>query len=241
MRSFGPRVGEGHPYRLKRLVCSAFNADFDGDQMAVHLPLSDEAQAEARRLLLSVRNLRSPATGEPTISLSQEIVLGCFYLTEERPSTKQACGVFIDVEEARLAYEQGVIDLHTPIIVRVPDQQIYHAPPPAQTSSPRRGRLETTVGRLLFNDLLAGELRYRNYPMTKECLKQLVAESLALLVEDATAKLADAIKQLGYHFATKSGLSFALSDIEEPPEKQAMVLEGQRLSQAVQLAYPDAT
>ena len=241
IQAFEPRLVEGHAIRLHPLVCSAFNADFDGDQMAVHLPLSDEAQAEARQLLLSVRNLRSPATGEPAISLSQEIVLGCFYLTEERPSTKQAGGAFIDVDEARLAYEQGVIDLHTPIIVRVPDQQIYHAPAPAQTSSPKRGRLETTVGRLLFNDLLAEELRYRNYPMTKEGLKQLIAESLALLGEDATAKLADAIKQLGYRFATKSGLSFALSDIEEPPEKQAMVVEGQRHAEAFQRAYLDGT
>src|SRR5260370_20382253 len=209
--------------------------------MEVHLPLSDEPHAEARRLLACVRNAGSPATGEPTISLSQEIGLGCFSLTEERPSTKQAGGAFSDVEEARLAYEQGVIDLHTPIIVRVPDQHIYHAPAPAQTASPRRGRLETTVGRLLFNDLLAKELRYRNYPMTKECLKQLIAESLALLGEDATAKLADAIKQLGYRFATKSGLSFALSDIEEPPEKQAMVVQGQRHAEAFQRAYLDGT
>jgi len=129
IQAFEPRLVEGHAIRLHPLVCSAFNADFDGDQMAVHLPLSDEAQAEARQLLLSVRNLRSPATGEPAISLSQEIVLGCFYLTEDRPSIKQAGRVFIDVNEARLTYEQGVIDLHTPIIVRIPDQQIYHAPP----------------------------------------------------------------------------------------------------------------
>src|SRR5260370_32402500 len=130
MRSFGPRVGEGHPYRLHPLVCSAFNADFDGDQMAVHLPLSDEAQAEARQLMLSIRNLRSPATGEPSISLSQEIVLGCFYLTEERkPANLHVKRVFADANEAQMAYDQGIIVLHEPITVRVPHQQVYDAPP----------------------------------------------------------------------------------------------------------------
>ena len=224
IQAFEAKLVEGHAIRLHPLVCSAFNADFDGDQMAVHLPLSDEAQAEARQRLLSIRNLRSPATGDPAISLSQEIVLGCFYLTEDRPSKKQAGRVFTDVNEARLAYEQGVIDLHTRIVVRMPNQQIYQAPPPAQASSPTRGRIETTVGRLLFNELLAEGLRYRNYAMTKECLKQLVTESLVLFGEDATAKMADAIKLLGYRFATKSGISLAISDIQEPPEKQALVV-----------------
>jgi len=105
--------------------------------------------------------------------------LGCYYLTEDRPSPKPAGRVFADANEARLAYDQGVVDVHTRITVRVPDQQIHDAPPPAPTVAPRRGRIETTVGRLIFNELLPDHLRYRNYAMTKECLKQLIAETLS--------------------------------------------------------------
>jgi DNA-directed RNA polymerase subunit beta' len=241
IQAFEAKLVEGDAIRLHPLVCSAFNADFDGDQMAVHLPLSDEAQAEARRLMLSVRNLRSPAAGDPAIALSQEIVLGCYYLTEDRPSPKPAGRRFADANEARLAYDQGVIDLHTRITVRVPDKLIQDAPPPAPATSSQRGRIETTVGRLLFNELLPDHLRYRNYAMTKECLKQLVAESLASDGEDATARLADAIKQLGYHYATKSGTSFGISDMAEPPEKQALVAEGQARSQDIHALFQEGT
>jgi DNA-directed RNA polymerase subunit beta' len=241
IQAFEPKLVEGDAIRLHPLVCSAFNADFDGDQMAVHLPLSDAAQAEARRLLLSVRNLRSPATGEPTIALSQEIVLGCFYLTEDRPGSSQAGRVFANADEARLAYDQGIIDLHTPILVRVPDQQIHDAPPPVPVSSPVRGRIKTTVGRLIFNALLPSALRYRNYAMTKEGLKQLITESLSFMGEEATAKLADAIKQLGYHFATKSGISFGMCDMQEPPEKQTLVAEGQVRSQELHALFQEGT
>src|SRR5439155_7001338 len=122
IQAFEARRVEGQAIRLHPLVCSAFNADFDGDQMAVHLPLSDDAQAEARALLLSTRNLRSPATGDPAISLSQDIVLGLFYLTQDRPGRKSADRVFADATEVLLALDAGVIDLHTRIVVRVPDQ-----------------------------------------------------------------------------------------------------------------------
>ena len=171
VQAFEAVLVEGDAIRLHPLVCSAFNADFDGDQMAVHLPLSEVAQQEARQLMLSVRNLRSPAAGDLAISLSQEIVLGCFYLTEDRPGKLQARQVFVDGNEARLAYDQGIIALHTPITVRVPDQQIYDGPPPIQPSLPRRGRIETRWC-LLFNELLPASLRYRNYAMTKDCLRQ---------------------------------------------------------------------
>src|SRR5947208_6932532 len=115
---------DGNAITLHPLVCSAFNADFDADQMAVQLPLSDEAQAEARALLLSTRNLRSPASGDPSISLSQDMVLGLFYLTQERPGRKSAGRLFADTSEALLALDAGVIDLHTRIVVRVCDQTL---------------------------------------------------------------------------------------------------------------------
>jgi DNA-directed RNA polymerase subunit beta' len=241
IQAFEAKLVEGDAIRLHPLVCSAFNADFDGDQMAVHLPLSEAAQEEARRLMISVRNLRSPATGEPAISLSQDIVLGCFYLTEERTSHKRSRGAFAGVNEARMAYEQGVIDLHAPITIRISHCQVYNAPPPAPAFSPNRGRIETTVGRLIFNELLPSCLGFRNYAMTKEGLKQLVVESLTRLGEDATAELADAIKQLGFHFATKSGISFAMSDIQEPPEKHVLVAQGQERSEEIRRDYLEGT
>ena len=149
--------------------------------------------------------------------------------------------MFVDANEARLAYEQGIIDLHTHIMVRIPDQQMYDAPPPAPASTPRRGRIETTVGRLIFNELLPASLRYRNYAMTKEGLKQLIAESLTHDGEDATAHLADAIKHLGYHYATRSGTSFGMSDMQEPPEKQELVAEGQTRSQEIHALFQEGT
>jgi DNA-directed RNA polymerase subunit beta' len=217
-------MSDSNAIRLHPCVCSSFNADFDGDQMAVHLPLSDAAQAEARALMLSTRNLRSPATGEPTISISQEMVLGLFYLTEERPSAKGR--IFADIDEALLALERGVIDVHTRMLVRVADEQIEDTPGTRLPTPPRR-RIETTVGRLIFNSVLPKELRYKNYEMTKERLKFLIAESLQVCGEATTARLADALKTLGFTYATKSGVSFSvLSDIEVPGEKH------HRLSQA---------
>src|SRR2546421_6340492 len=213
---------EGNAITLHPLVCSAFNADFDGDQMAVHLPLSDEAQAEARALLLSTRNLRSPATGDPSISLSQDMVLGLFYLTQERPGRKSAGRLFADASEALLALEAGVIDLHTRIVVRVPDQRIYEAPG-SGTERPEPNRIETTAGRLLFNEALPEQLRFKNDAMTKDHLKLLVVECLQVCGPEVTVQVADRLKTLGFHYATRSGLSFAISDIEVPPAKHAIL------------------
>ncbi|MBA2392417.1 MAG: DNA-directed RNA polymerase subunit beta', partial [Ktedonobacteraceae bacterium] len=242
--AFQPRLIEGKAIQLHPLVCSAFNADFDGDQMAIHVPLSEAAQEEARRLLLSTRNLRHPASGEPSISPSQEIVLGCFYLTEDRPTEKQARHIFTDRNEALLAHATGHIDLHTQIVVRVDDHQIYDTP--TEQQAPRRGRIETTVGRLLFNEILPQPLRYRNYPMNKEALKALIAESLSCCGEDATVHLLDEMKRLGYQYATKSGISFAISDITIPPEREALIEQGHKrveevdaLSHAGEVTYEE--
>jgi DNA-directed RNA polymerase subunit beta' len=227
---------EGNAITLHPLVCSAFNADFDGDQMAVHLPLSDEAQAEARALLLSTRNLRSPASGEPSISLSQDIVLGLFYLTQDRSSAKSAGRVFTDANEALLALDAGVIDLHTRIIVRSTDHTIFETPECA-TARPAHQRMETTAGRLLFNEALPEELRFKNYAMTKERLKLLVVECLQTCGPEATAQMADRLKTLGFHYATRSGISFALSDIEVPPAKHEILATADAEAEAVEQTY----
>jgi DNA-directed RNA polymerase subunit beta' len=226
-------MSDSNTIRLHPCVCSSFNADFDGDQMAVHLPLSDAAQAEGRALMLSTRNMRSPATGEPAISISQEMVLGLFYLTEMRPSTKGQGRIFADIDEVLLAHDHGIIDLHTRLMVRVPDSWISDTPG-TRLPTPERMRIETTAGRLIFNSILPNALRYKNYEMTKERLKQLIAESLRVCGDATTAKLADALKQLGFQYATRSGISFSvLSDIEVPSEKHAILAQADGQAQEV--------
>jgi DNA-directed RNA polymerase subunit beta' len=220
---------EGNAIRLHPLVCSAYNADFDGDQMAVHLPLSDEAQKEAWELLLSTHNLRSSASGEPSISLGQDIALGLSYLTQVRPTPKSNGRIFTDTNEALLALDAGVVDLHTLIFVRTPDPFVYTTPQHRQPVSAccTRGRIETTPGRLLLNEALPQALRFRNYRMTKERIKQLIADSLRVCGSEETADLADRLKTLGFHIATRSGTSFAISDIETLSEKHSLLEEAQ--------------
>jgi DNA-directed RNA polymerase subunit beta' len=237
IQAFRPRLIEGKAIQLHPLVCAAFNADFDGDQMAVHVPLGEAAQEEARRLLLSTHNLRHPASGEPVMTPSQEIVLGCFYLTDDRPSSMPAGCVCADTHEAQLAYAAGRIDLHTKLVVRVADLRIFDAPPPTEPHTPVRGRIVTTFGRLLFNEVIPPPLRYRNYPMTKAALKALVAESLATCGEGATVSLLDALKRLGFQYATRSGISLAMSDITIPPAREMLIDEGRKETQALDELY----
>nr|BBH87197.1 DNA-directed RNA polymerase subunit beta' [Thermosporothrix sp. COM3] len=235
IQAFEPVRVEGKAIHLHPLVCSAFNADFDGDQMAVHLPLSEEAQAEARHLMLSTHNLRHPASGEPSISISQEMVLGLFYLTQERPSSRKGGRVFADSADACQAYEHGQLDLHTPLVVRL-NQTVFTAPGTLQ-AGPLHQRITTTVGRLLFHEALPPELGYRNYAMTKEAIKQLVEQSLHVLGNEQTAMLADKLKQLGFHYATRSGISFAISDIVVPAEKHALLQEADAEAEKIEEQY----
>ena len=151
IQAFEPILVEGDAIHLPALITSPFNADFDGDQMAVHLPLSSAAQDEARSRLLARRNLLHPATGELTLSLSQDIVLGCYYLTEERPGGRGEGHAFADVEEVVLAHQSGSLDLQVAIWVRLRDQMIYDTP---STLQPASRRVKTTAGRILFNEIL---------------------------------------------------------------------------------------
>ncbi len=226
IQAFEPILVEGNAIRLHPLVCSAFNADFDGDQMAVHLPLSQEAQEEARERMLSTHNLLSPASGEPSISISQEIVLGCYYLTQERPDKKGEGHIFADTNEAIIAYTLGIVDLQARITVCITAERIFIQPPPAPSRPcPDSRKVQTTVGRLLFNAILPKGLRFRNYAMTKELLKQLVWECMKTYGLDITAHMADSIKTLGYRHATRAGISFAISDVEVPVQKKAILAD----------------
>src|SRR5438876_486316 len=220
IQAFEAVLVEGSAIQLHPLVCSAFNADFDGDQMAVHVPLSDKAQDEARRLMLSTRNLLSPATGEPSIGASQDMVLGCFYLTQYRPGLRGEGRVFTDTNEAMIAYQHGIVDLQTLIKVRLGDTDLYDEPPPIKATMHADGKLvETTVGRIILNDALPERLRFKNYPMKKENLKQIIGECFKENGRAKTAELADEIKRLGFAYATKCGVTIAISDVKVPSGK----------------------
>jgi DNA-directed RNA polymerase subunit beta' len=248
IQAFEAVLVEGSAIQLHPLVCSAFNADFDGDQMAVHVPLSDRAQDEARQLMLSSRNILHPAHGEPSIGASQEIVLGSFYLTMDRPdlleqrlaekglggqilsnkelADKKVLRVFADTTEALLAYNRELITLQEPILVRLSDgllaEEAGHFVPVSQV------RIRTTVGRIIFNDALPPRLRFRNYPMDKGNLKQVIADCFKHYGREQTAALADEIKHIGFHYATKAGASIAISDVVVPPERETILAEADR-------------
>ena len=220
IQAFEAVLVEGSAIQLHPLVCSAFNADFDGDQMAVHVPLSEKAQEEARRYMMSTRNLLTPQNGDPSIGASQDMVLGCFYLTQERPDKKGEGRTFTNTNEAMLAYQHGVVDLQAPIRVRLGDIPVYDDAPPAKPIA-HGSLVRTTVGRIIFNESLPERLRYKNYAMKKENLRQVVAECFKEYGRVRTTELADEIKRLGFRFATKAGTTIAISDVKVPEGKTA--------------------
>ncbi len=228
IQAFEPVLVEGKAIQIHPSVCSAFNADFDGDQMAVHVPLSDVAQLEARELMLSSRNLLLPASGEPTVSPTKDIVLGCYYLTIENDGCKGEGKVFSDADEVALAYELGQVDLHAKIKLR------------AKVLVTKRRYtkiIDTTVGRAIFNSALPEELRYRNEEMDKGKLRQLVAECYHRLGEEATAQMVDEIKELGFRYATRSGVTIAVSDITVPPEKEEILKSVSQEAEDIERQY----
>jgi len=231
IQAFEAVLIEGNAIQLHPLVCSAFNADFDGDQMAVHVPLSDRAQEEARTLMLSSHNLLSPATGEPTIGASGEMVLGSYYLTMERPGLKGEGKVFTNMTEALMAFDHHVIDLQARIKVRLGTERLY-AEPGKETLLDPAEVVETTVGRIIFNDVLPERLRFKNYPMKKENLRQIIAECFKHYGRQQTADLADGIKRLGFTFATRAGASVAISDVIVPPQRDEILRDAdERITQ----------
>jgi DNA-directed RNA polymerase subunit beta' len=225
IQAFEAVLVEGSAIQLHPLVCSAFNADFDGDQMAVHVPLSDKAQDEARQFMMSTRNLLSPAHGDPSIGASQDMVLGCFYLTQERPNKRGEGRVFTDATEAMLALQHGVIDLQAPIKVRLGEIDVYEAPVNGSALGKpihhtRHQLVTTTVGRVIFNEALPERLRFRNFAMKKEFLRQVIGDCFKEYGRVKTTELADEIKRLGFSYATRAGTTVAISDVIVPPGKQ---------------------
>ncbi len=205
---------EGSAIQIHPLSCSAFNADFDGDQMAVHVPLSEAAVKEARELMLSSHNLLLPANGEPVVGPSKDMVLGCHYMTVEKPGAKGEGKIFANTDEVTLAYDLGIVDLRARI-------KMMWAP----TKRHKPKLLETTVGRVLFNNVLPAELRFKNQVMDKGALRELVAECYQKLDQERTAELVDDIKRIGFKYATRSGMTIAVSDITVPEEKTTILAD----------------
>jgi DNA-directed RNA polymerase subunit beta' len=207
IQAFEPILVEGRAIQIHPLVCTAYNADFDGDQMAVHVPLSVEAQAEARVLMLSSHNILNPKDGRPVVTPTKDMVLGCYYLTLEKEGVQGEGKIFADPEEALRAYQTGVIALHARIQVRRQGQ-----------------RLTTTVGRLIFNECLPADMAYKNEVIDRKALGSLVAELYRRYGSAVTAEVLDNIKRVGFNYATRAGLTIAISDIQVP-EKKKEILE----------------
>jgi DNA-directed RNA polymerase subunit beta' len=213
IQAFEPVLIDGNAFQLHPLVCTAFNADFDGDQMAVHVPLSRAAVKEAREHMLSPYNMLLPSCGDPVTTPTLDIVLGCYYLTISKPGAKGEGKFFSSFDEAKLAYELGIIELGAEIVVRDPSLRSDG------------GRINTTVGRIIFNDALPPQLRFYNKIADKTSLRALVADCVRLLGNEGAAGVLDRLKQLGFDYATKSGISIAMDDIEEPPNRVKLLEE----------------
>ena len=223
IQAFQPTLVEGKAIQLHPLVCGAFNADFDGDQMAVHVPLSQAAILEAQVLMLSAHNMFNPQDGSPILLPSQDMVLGLYYITKERKSKEKvngAGGTFYSPEEVRIAYNEGKLDLHAAIKVRINNFEDENG---ALVSK----RIETTCGRVLFNSVVPEDVPFINELLTKRALKKVIAQIIRHTDFSSTARFLDAIKELGFLWAFKGGLSFNLGDLITPSNKAKVLAESQ--------------
>jgi len=202
IQAFQPVLIEGKAIRIHPLVCTPFNADFDGDQMAVHVPLSMEAQMECRLIMLASNNIFSPASGKPIVTPTQDIVLGCYYLTIEESGAKGEGSMLSDFDEVITAHQDEELDLHAKIKVRIDGELI-----------------ETTCGRVIFNMSLPKGFRYVNEVLDKSSLSAIVSECYRLHGHNETIKLLNECKTIGFEYATKAGLSIAVSDLHIPTKK----------------------
>ena len=232
IQAFEPILVEGKAIKLHPLVCTAFNADFDGDQMAVHLPLSVEAQAECRFLLLSPNNLLKPSDGGPVAVPSQDMVLGIYYLTQERPGAKGEGMIFKSFNEALLAYENAAVTLHSRVKVRVSKKMA--------DGTVKTGTVESTVGRFMFNEIIPQDLGFVDrdvegnelllevdFHVGKKQLKQILEKVINTHGATATAEVLDHVKAMGYKLSTRAAMTVSISDMTVPPQKPEMIKNAQ--------------
>jgi len=242
IQAFEPILVEGKAIKLHPLVCTAFNADFDGDQMAVHLPLSVEAQAECRFMLLSPNNLLKPSDGGPVAVPSQDMVLGIYYLTQERPGAKGEGKYFKDVNEALLAYENGVITLHSKILVHVVKK--------CSDGTVKGGNVASTLGRFIFNEILPQDLGYvdRSLPenflvpevdfhVGKKQLKDILQHVIDVHGTTRTAEVLDDIKAMGYKYSTRAAMTVSISEMTVPPIKKELISNAEKKVEIITKHY----
>jgi DNA-directed RNA polymerase subunit beta' len=247
IQAFQPVLVEGKAIKIHPLVCTAFNADFDGDQMAVHVPLSPESQAEAQVLMLSTQNILSPANGQPIVVPTQDIVLGCYYLTLERAGSKGEGHIFGSPEEVMLAYENGIVETLTAIRMRYTgslvdlttvydDQDVLHT----EVQEVKGKLLNTTAGRVIFNEALPKGIPFINGLLKKRGLGQLVHFCHLRLGHDKTVLMVDQLKDLGFTYATRAGVSIGIDDMVIPPSKVSLVAEARKEQIEIEKLYLDA-
>ena len=242
IQAFEPILVEGKAIKLHPLVCTAFNADFDGDQMAVHLPLSVEAQAECRFMLLSPNNLLKPSDGGPVAVPSQDMVLGIYYLTQERPGAKGEGKFFKNVNEALLAYENGVITLHSKILV--------HMTKTDAEGNTVSGNVESTLGRFIFNEILPQDLGYVDrskeenqmllevdFHVGKKQLKDILQHVINTHGTTTTAEVLDDIKAMGYKYSTRAAMTVSISEMTVPPIKKKLISDAEKKVEQITVNY----
>jgi len=238
IQAFEPQLVEGKAIQIHPLVCTAFNADFDGDQMAVHLPLSAEAQAEARILMLSTNNILKPADGKPVTMPTQDMVIGLYWLTASSPGAEGEGRAFASPSEAIMALDRGEIDVRAKVQVRLKGVT------PALGSEPPEGwvpgeplRIETTLGRCIFNETLPADFPFVNYEVGKKQLSVIVNELAEGYPKVQVAAALDALKDAGFHWATRAGLTIAIEDVVAPPRKQEILESYDKRADKVQREY----
>jgi len=240
VQAFEPVLVEGNAIMLHPLACKGFNADFDGDQMAVHLPLSVEAQTESHTLMMTTNNIFSPANGSPMVGPSQDMVLGNYYLTSMLSGQKGEGKVFLDAFEAMLAYDMGRIALHAIVKVRIAKPIVKEGERARDLKRKEITKpivVETTAGRCIFNDILPAKMPFYNWTMGQKPLGQVISDCYAIAGSAATVDLLDRIKEKGFKHATLSGLSFGLVDLKIPPKKKDIIDETEKRVKKIQKNY----
>jgi DNA-directed RNA polymerase subunit beta' len=235
IQAFEPVLVEGNAIVLHPLVCGGFNADFDGDQMAVHLPLSFEAQIEASTLMLSINNIFSPAHGGPIIAPNQDIVLGCYFMTIERRGGLGDGKVFSDPDEVWMAYAMGKVDIHSRIRVQI-DEDVEVRTREKTFTTESKTIIDTTPGRIVFNDILPDGMPFYNFELDKGALSRIISDAHELLDRSSTLGLLDSLKSIGFKSATRAGISFGKDDMLVPPTKDAVIADTQKQVDDIVLA-----
>ena len=221
IQAFEPVLVEGKAIQIHPLVCTAFNADFDGDQMAVHVPLSQKSVEEARTLMLSTMNLLKPADGEPVVGPAKDMVLGVYYLTVDTPGAKRGDGrIFADLDDVELAYSLDQVNIHARVKLQV---NTWFNEKGERYARAQRRIIDTTIGRGLFNRVMPDEMRFVNETLDKGGLQRLVSRCYQVVGSERTTDVVDGIKNIGFKYATKSGMTIAVSDLTVPKEKQEIV------------------